>query len=728
MDTLEERIDAAASGDAPKLTDWENEPSVGDLEGDLAIAKPYHDEVVSKINNSLDAKNVEGKYKPKKIEGRSSIQPKLIRKQNEWRYPGLSEPFLSAEKLFTVNGVSFEDSANAKQNELLLNYQFSTKIDKVKFIDEYVRTLVDKGMCSIRVGWKRVTKMVTEVVPVWQYMAVEAEEELQMLQAAVQLKQSNPQDFEHLDESVKASVDYSMETGQPAIAIQIGEQEVEVEKVIENCPTVDFINEANLYLDPTALGKLSKANFAVLAFETSKAACEKAGVYSNLDAVDWNSNASIYTPDTQKSYDDTTQFKDLARKKVMAYEYWGEYDIYGTGELIPIVATWIGQTMIRMEENPYPHKKIPIVVVSYLPIVDAYHGDTDAELLIDNQSIQGALMRGMIDLMGRSANGQTGYAKQALDTVNRKRFEAGLDYEFNPNGGDPSKTFYQHKFPEIPQSALTMLQIQNADAESMTGVKSFDQGLNSASFGNVASGIKGMLSASGKREMSIVRRLCQGLEQVGKFIVSMNGVFLTEDEVVQVTNEQYVRIRPEDLEGEFNLKVDTAPEEQDNAKAQDIGMLLQTIGNNMPFDITKIWLAELARLKRMPAVEHAILNYSPPPNPVAEKMQELEIAEIEAKIAESMARAEEFKARAVRHQAEARKAASEADLKDLKFMEDETGTTHLRDLDKAQAQAQGNKELEITKALLAPKTKEGGITPQNINEAIGFNYMTKDTI
>ncbi len=38
----------------------------------------------------------------------------------------------------------------------------------------------------------------------------------------------------------------------------------------------------------------------------------------------------------------------------------------------------------------------------------------------------------MIDIMGRSANGQIGARKDALDITNRRKFLAGEDYEFNP--------------------------------------------------------------------------------------------------------------------------------------------------------------------------------------------------------------------------------------------------------------------------------------------------------
>ena len=62
-----------------------------------------------------------GKSRPTKIKGRSSVQPKLIRRQAEWRYSALTEPFLGTNKLYKVSPLTFEDARSAKQNELLPN-------------------------------------------------------------------------------------------------------------------------------------------------------------------------------------------------------------------------------------------------------------------------------------------------------------------------------------------------------------------------------------------------------------------------------------------------------------------------------------------------------------------------------------------------------------------------------------------------------------------------------
>src|SRR5690606_25140367 len=149
--------------------------------------------------------------------------------------------------------------------------------------------------------------------------------------------------------------------------------------------------------------------------------------------------------------------------------------------------------------------------------------------------------------------------------------EDGKDYEFNPNL-NPALGHIEHKYPELPQSALTMVQMQNAEAEALTGVKAFSGGLSGNAYGDVAAGIKGILDAASKREMAILRRLANGLIQIGRKIVAMNAEFLSEEEVVRVTNEKFIKIKREDLRsvaGEFDFEVDISTAEIDNNKAQD---------------------------------------------------------------------------------------------------------------------------------------------------------------
>jgi len=726
-----------------KLTQWAKEPTLLVLKNDLELANQSHSSQMTKIQRWNDLIKVEGSQKPKTIKGRSSVQPKLIRRQAEWRYSALTEPFTGADKLFSVKPRTFEDAEAARQNELVINWQFDTKINKVKFIDDYVRATVDEGTVIVRTGWDRVTVMVDTQVPVYAYYPLETEEQAQQLQQAIELKAQDPRKFsEEAPAEIQAAVEFYEQEGQPAWAQVTGSQTTKIEKAIVNKPILEVLNPANVKIDPTCGGDLDKALFVIYSFETNYADLIKQGKrYKNLDKVNWDSNAPITNPEHETNTPDTFQFNDKSRKKVVAYEYWGFYDIHDDGTLVPIVATWIGDVLIRMEENPYPDQKLPFVLVPYLPIKRELYGEPDAELLEDNQKILGAVSRGMIDLLGRSANAQRGFAKGMLDPLNRRRYDNGQDYEFNPNT-NPQGGMIEHKYPELPQSALVMLNLQNQEAEALTGVKSFGGGISGEAYGDVAAGIRGVLDAASKREMAILRRLAKGITEIGQKIIAMNAVFLSEEEVIRVTNKPYIEtvsmpaqdmmghnggpkledefitIRREDLQGNFDLKVDISTAEIDDAQAKDLTFMLQTIGNTLDPSFTTMLLAEIARLKKMPELEQRLRTWKPEPDPLAEQLKQLQVEEQQLKN-------EELRSQIELNKAKAKQAEATADKTNLEFVEQESGTQHEREMEKQRGQSQGNQNLQITKALTTPR-KEGEKDP-DIEAAVGFNELSNGT-
>lgn len=655
--------------EANKLTSWKQEPSVMQLKQDLQDAASDRQTHISKVDAWLDNLHVTGAAKPKKRKGRSAVQPKLIRKQAEWRYAALSEPFLSTEDVFNVAPVTGLDKEAARQNQLVLNNQFNTKFNKISFIDEYVRTAVDEGTVVIKYGW-------------------EFEEEQQTVEEPniVNVPVNDP-----------ALAQTMLAMGQEPVAqAQVGTKKVEKMVTIVNKPTVQVCNYKNLTIDPTCEGDLSKANFIIHSWESSLSELKKDARYKNLEKIQVNQNSPLSMPDSDHETKDESNFnfRDKPRTKFVVYEYWGYRDVDGSGSLTPIVATWVGDVMIRMEELPFPDGKLPFIAVQYLPVRKSVYGEPDGELLEDNQKIVGAVTRGMIDIMGRSANGQQASRKDALDLTNRRRFEAGQDYEFNANV-DPRQAFHMHTYPEIPQSALTIVELQNNEAESLTGVKAFTQGISGQALGSTATGIRSALDATSKRELGILRRLAAGIIELGYRMIAMNSEWLEDVEVIRITDEEFVDVKRDDLGGRFDLKLSISTAEADNEKAQDLSFMLQTLGNNMDFSFTQIILAEIADLKKMPALATKIREFEPKPNPLEQERQMLEIELLKAQIFNERAKGVENqtdvnlkKAKTQTELAKGRNLESKSDQQDLDYLEQESGLKRqhehdLKDHDKA---------------------------------------------
>lgn len=690
-----------------KLTKWKSEPTLRELKEDYLNAKSAHDAQVIKIDAWLDALNVAGPHKIKTRKNKSSVQPQLIKKQAEWRYAALSEPFLSSPKLFQVNPVSWEDRKASQQNALVLNNQFDTKIDRVKYIDEFIRAAVNEGTAITRIAWRFQEEEVEVEKPTFQYQEMPMNEEvMQKIQELQQLKQTQPDSFSQMDNSTKETLKIYEESGRLMAVEETGTETVTETKTVVNQPDLSICDYKSVIPDPTCEGDITKANFVIYKFESSYAELKATGMYEDLkELLEDNKkedDGSILALDDSKIDDvDSTgnfTFADNSRKKFTVYEYWGFWDTTGEGDLTPIVATWVNNTLIRMEENPFPDGKIPFIFTPYLPVKGSLYGEPDGALIEDHQKIVGAVTRGIIDLLALSANSQMAMPKGILDSVNKRRFDNGEAYEYNPTMGmNPQHAIFNHKYPELPGSALQVIQMMNLDAESLTGVKSFSNaGITGGSLGDTAAGVRGALDAASKREMGILRRLASGVTQVGRKIISMNAEFLEEEEVVRITNEQFIPIRKDDLQGNFDLKLTIATAEVDNAKAQELAFMLQTMGNSLPPGQSNIILSEIARLRNMPDLAKQIEDYKPEPDPMQEQLQQLEMQKLQAEIqllqaqaAEAGAKSQVQSAKVAVEQARAEDMSSNAAKKSLDFMAEQDGTKHQRELEKERVKHEG---------------------------------------
>ena len=661
-----------SENDIREMVDWKNIPTLKDLKDNLTEATPSHNNHVSTVNEYIST--LRGELRAKIMEGRSKVQPKLVRKQGEWRYSALEEPFLSTNDMFKVSPVTHADVESARQNELILNKQFRVDIPKVKLINRLVRTAVNTGTVIIKLGWETEKDTVIEEVPVFTKSLEETYEVLAQMVQAGQISE---------EESIQI-----LESGQP---IQIGVESVEVEKEVINRPVVQIRDSRNVIIDPSCEGDIDNAQFIIDKFTTDLSSLKKDGRYHNLDKIEEKNYATTddtYYHDNNYKSDPSFRFTDKPRKKLVAYEYWGYWDIDDSGIVKPIVATWVGDTIIRLEENPFPDKKLPFVVIQYLPPDnETVYGDSDASLLKDNQDIIGAVSRATIDLIGRSANAQRGVRKDLLDPINRDKFNKGLDYEFNPVNS-PKDAIVTSKLPEIPRSALEVIQLQNNEAEALTGVKAFTGGISGDALGSSVGGVRSALDATAKRELGILRRLSEGMKQVGRKIIAMNAVWLADEEVIRITDSEFVNIKRSALAGNFDLSLEVSTAEMDNQKAGELSFMLQTTGNTLPFDITKIILCKIADLRKLPDLSKMIQEYTPQPDPFVQEKNRLEIELLKAQINNENAKAQEnivdVQLKAAKTQAElakARLSGSKADEVDLNYLEQSSGLKQERALE-----------------------------------------------
>ena len=572
------------------------------------------------------------------VDNKSKIVSKDIKKQIEWLIPSAADPFLSTSDVIKCTPITAEDTLSARQNELLLNTQFCRKFPRFNFINKAIRVLATEGTLVIQTGWD--------------YEDKEVEEEVEI---AVVDKHGNT---------------------------IIKKETQKVTKIVKNQPTAIVCRNEDIFIDPTCMDDMDKCQFIIHRYESDLSTLKADGRYKNLDKIDTNSGG--YDPDFDAQDKTEFKFKDKARKKVLVYEYWGNYDVNNDGITEQVVCAWVGDTIIRLEDNPYPDKKPPFIVVPFSSIPFQMYGEALAENIGDNQKVKTAITRGIIDNMAKSNNGQIGIRLGALDLANRKKFLQGKNFEFKGTPAD----FWQGSFNQIPGSVFDMLQLMNNEIESQTGVNAFSKGLTGNSLGSSATAARGVLDATALRRLHLVRNIAENLvKPLMRKWMAYNSEFLEEEEVVRVTNEEYIPVRRDDLEGKVDIDITISTYEEANARSQELGFMLQTLGNSIPFELTQLILSEIVKLGRMPELEKALREYKPQPDPIQEQIKQLELQKLQLENNKLMAEIQDLSARAGENEvdmklkeykaqveaAKARALHSKADLDDLAMLMKDEG-------------------------------------------------------
>jgi len=735
--------EAAQEKPAQQLTNWKNQPKFKDLYQNYVDAQQDHAVIVSVLEERKV--NMDGGPKINAPKGKSTARPKLIRKQAEWKYPALEEPFLNSENMFEVSPRSFEDVKAAEQNQLVLNYQWNVQIDKTEFVNDVVRTIYDDGTVIVKVGW-------------------ESDEEEIKVQEEVP-KYASPEESMAIIEQALASGQMSQEQAQQIInsgePIQIGTEIAEVPKtiLIKNQPTYEVCDTRNIIIDPTSNGNVEDIQFIIHEYDTTMSELKREeyhketvvneetgeeevieyGIYKNLDKIEIDSTDAGREYYNDVEINETTfEFGDEPRKKIRAYEYWGYWDIDGDGETEVIVATWVNKQLIRLEKSPFPFKGLPFAISKYLPRIGKLYGETDGDLLVENQQSIGRMKRAAYDITADIAVGQEFIDEQFFASPSqRDNYRSGKTVYFR-HGMDPRTSIYKSKIESVPNAVFDMINIENSDAESLTGTKAFSQGISSQAFGSVATGIRSALDATSKRELSILRRISnQIFVDIGKKTISMNQMFLDEETVVRLTNQEFVTVKVEDLAGEFDLKLSISTPEKDNEKAEKLNTLMQTNAASMDPGLAKIIYAKIAKLWGQPDLAQEVLTYEPEPDPVQQEIQQLELENAQlknkkikmeiaqmakgiesedSKIVERNSRtaqninseSEENLATARLKNAQAKKLEEEADITSLKFIRMKDGTErrekledkemdHLSKLQQLQLKEESKQDIEQEK-------------------------------
>lgn len=584
-----------------KLTDSE---ILKIVKQDYQTAKKAKHGIDGKISTWLNEYN--GEPYGNESDGHSQIVVKDIKKAVEWFLPNAVEPFVGKNRIVKLEGITADDAPRASLTEKLLNYQFVRNFDRYSFIYDCFKVGATEGTTVVRCGWEFEEETRTEKLKTW------TPEQLAQLQAEGMEVEVNPDS---------------------------GIAKVTKRKTITNRPTARVIKNGKFFIDPSA-ANIEEAEYVIETRDVTMSSLRKEGIYKDLDKLDGGSltRDDSSTEDTRngagddRGYDPEEEYADKSLKKVTLYEYWGNLDLEGEGEAEPVVIAWVGNTIIRSEENPYPNKDKPYSATPFTKTPFMFWGDALAEFISDGQFIRSGIMRAMLDNVTQSNNGFKFFRKGSLDPLNKKKLLSGIGGAIEINGD--KNDMWDGSFNQMPQTIFNMFEMIQRDNESLSGISNAAQGLDSRAL-STATSANIVASMGQKRMMEIVRRYSELVKDIMRKWISYNKVYLEPQEVIRIAGN-YIEFARDDIDGAFDIDITVGVDGIEESKANQITMLMQQIGGLAgtvdPKTLHSL-LAKLADIWGFADVAAELESYeAPAPDPRQAEMADLEMQKLQAEI------------------------------------------------------------------------------------------------
>lgn len=588
-----------------------NEEALKIILDDISQAKNAKKDIDSNIETWIS--EYEGEPYGKEKKGRSQIVVKDIKKAVEWFIPNAVEPFVSKNRIVKLEGVTAEDVGPSKIHERLLNYQFVRKFDRYSLIHDMFKVGSTEGTTIIRCGWDLEEKETSE-----SFEGITAEQLATMETEGFEL--SNIQEMQPGVYSV-----YALHR-----------------KTIKNQPTAEVIRNGNFFPDPSATS-IEMAAFVAYEYESTLGDLRSRGVYDEEDLEELSHKLSDQESTLETSrdnrnrdygYDRNYESKDDANAKVTVTEYWGKLDIDGDGIAEAKFATLVDGKLLEIVDNPYPEQDIPFVEIQFSRKAFAFWGSPLAEFISDNQKVRSSLMRGFIDNVAQSNNGKKFVKKGALDPVNKRKYENNLGGIIEINGD--ANDMFDAGFNPIQPSIFQLYELVQSEAESLSGITRYSQGVDSSSLNQTATGVATISSMSQKRMMEIIRRYSEGLKKVFRKWISYNKEFLSDDEVMRISGE-FIPFTRDDIDGSFDIDITVGVDGVAENKVNQMTMLMQQVGGlagvaNIPPQFFPMMLSKMADEWGYPDIAQLLEEIPPPePNELEQAMGQAELREKESK-------------------------------------------------------------------------------------------------
>jgi len=257
----------------------------------------------------------------------------------------------------------------------------------------------------------------------------------------------------------------------------------------------------------------------------------------------------IYTTDNLSRDEEPTT--DEARQEVYLYEVYGLYDSDGSGVLENLKIYLLGNTILRMDENPYG--TAPFIVLRDIEDTHKFSGIPMAELVEDLQRLRTFLIRQMADNMAQLNNATLMYDPSKVSQADIMNNVPGRNIRVKPGTRVADAIVPLQAMPFSPES-FNLLGYTGEMGEQRTGIsKSFKSA--SDQYNQTATGQMTAINQASQRVRQIAKIIASSLADLFRAMVMMNKKFLEEEVWIRLFENNFVNITRDDLEGRMDMNL-----------------------------------------------------------------------------------------------------------------------------------------------------------------------------
>lgn len=289
------------------------------------------------------------------------------------------------------------------------------------------------------------------------------------------------------------------------------------------------------------------------------------GVYQWPDFVEENALTADHDDPRLQRLDavDKGPGTDPTRKQIELLEYWTN-DGHGTPGRVITVAN--RRVILRVAENPFWHGRKPFIRFVDCMLPHRFWGIGEVQAMEGIQDAINAIVNQRID------NGRL--TMDQMYAVNESQIVDRSDLKTRPGGvirvkGDfnPQEAIFPLNRGGVPGSAFTEVAELQAMGERVTGVSSYQQGVDSPSQHETATGAAIMQEAGASRfHLKVKLMEIDPLRELTLHFGSLLQQFTTQERVIRILGPdgaaQWEQIDPAALQGAFDYMVETSTSQQ----------------------------------------------------------------------------------------------------------------------------------------------------------------------